>query len=78
MGLFFDIGCPDCGRRFNWWQRAVGEYKKHRRRCSLARQNRGHIPFSTGCRGCPAGCYEKAGDDRMDGAASGKGEPSGI
>ena len=52
--------CPDCGLSFNWLQRAVGEYKSHRRKCSAAHGAKVHIPYSTGCRGCPAGCYDRA------------------
>lgn len=52
--------CPDCGLRFNWLQRAVGEYKRHRMKCSELHGAKAHIPYSTGCRGCPAGCYDRA------------------
>jgi hypothetical protein len=52
--------CEDCGKKFNWLQRAVGEYKEHLKHCEqrLARKHKGNIPQGTGCRGCPAGCYE--------------------
>jgi len=59
--------CPDCGRMFNWLQRAVGEYKTHRRKCAEAHGGKGHIPYSTGCRGCPAGCYDRAEEGEKDG-----------
>jgi hypothetical protein len=57
--------CPDCGKRFNLWQRLVGEYKEHVRDCDARRPISGHDNFMVAnCRGCPAGCFEKADFDR--------------
>ena len=56
--------CPCCGKRFNWWQRAIGEYKEHLRICCRSREQKDTITMSTGCRGCPAGCFE--GEDRKE------------
>lgn len=64
--IFGALKCPDCGKRFNWLDRAVGQYKAHMRSCPMKGKGRGHIPFSTGCRGCPAGCYER-GEDAPEG-----------
>ncbi len=58
--------CPDCGEGFNWLQRAVGEYREHLRTCS-SRQGRMHEAYrATGCRGCPAGCYDRAEKDKSE------------
>jgi len=61
------VSCPDCGRSFNWLQRAVGEYREHRKNCAAAHGGKAHIPYSTGCRGCPAGCYDRAGEEESPG-----------
>lgn len=50
--------CPYCGKRFNWWQRAIGEYKEHVRSGCLLKAHKDAVTMSTGCRGCPAGCFE--------------------
>ena len=51
--------CPDCGMKFNWWQRAIGEYKQHVRHCSVHHMRRGDLSAVQNCRGCPAECFEK-------------------
>ena len=57
------VRCPDCGLSFNWWQRTLGEYKRHLSNC-LQRQARMQEAYrATGCRGCPAGCYERNHQD---------------
>lgn len=58
--------CPYCGMGFNWWQRAIGEYKEHLRSDCKLKAQKGAVAMSTGCRGCPAGCFE--GDDHKDNA----------
>lgn len=60
------IECPDCGRGFSWWQRAVGEYRQHLRNCASRQQRMHEAYLSTGCRGCPAGCYDRAEEDKGD------------
>lgn len=73
------VSCPDCGQSFNWLQRAVGEYKTHRRKCSAAHGAKAHIPYSTGCRGCPAGCYDRAeGDGDTDSPPADRGVKPGT
>ncbi|MBI5101671.1 MAG: hypothetical protein HZB33_07560 [Nitrospirae bacterium] len=51
--------CPRCGKKFNLWQRAVGEAKEHLEHCSAPEKKKDLTYLSGMCRGCPAGCYEK-------------------
>ncbi len=51
--------CPRCGRKFNWWQRMVGEAKEHYRVCTESLNKHSERSISATCRGCPAGCYER-------------------
>jgi hypothetical protein len=53
--------CPNCGENFNLWQRLIGEDKEHSRRCHQKSRDYGEA-MATGCRGCPAGCFENASD----------------
>lgn len=51
--------CPRCGKKFNFWQRVVGEAKEHLR-CCAADEKKTDLAYLAGiCRGCPAGCLEK-------------------
>ena len=50
--------CPDCGKKFNWWQRAIGEDKEHIRNCCKSKKQEDELTLATACRGCPAGCFE--------------------
>lgn len=52
--------CPYCKEKFNWWQRAIGEAKQHMDRCARDHTRKSDISRATGCRGCPAGCFENA------------------
>lgn len=49
--------CPHCGKKFNWWQTAVGEFKEHEKSC-CSRTADLKNPMAYGCRGCPANCFE--------------------
>jgi len=51
--------CPKCGRKFNWWERMVGESKTHINNCSIPEKKRDGSYLAAMCRGCPAGCYDK-------------------
>lgn len=51
--------CPKCGKRFNWWQRAIGENKEHVRNCCCSGK-KDELTLAAVCRGCPAGCFEGA------------------
>ena len=43
--------CPYCGKGFNWWQRAIGEYKEHLRSGCKLKAQKDAVTISTGCRG---------------------------
>jgi hypothetical protein len=50
--------CPYCDKKFNWWQRAVGEDKEHIRHCCHTVQSKNDSSLAATCRGCPANCFE--------------------
>jgi hypothetical protein len=50
--------CPDCGKKFNWWQRAIGENKEHVRNCCRSKKQTDDRTLAASCRGCPAGCFD--------------------
>lgn len=50
--------CPKCGKKFNWWQRAVSEDKEHARHCCHSKKETDRLKLAATCRGCPAGCFE--------------------
>jgi Fe-S-cluster-containing dehydrogenase component len=50
--------CPYCGKKFNWWVRATGEYKEHVRNCYTPARRENEISRAYSCRGCPAGCFD--------------------
>lgn len=52
--------CPYCGAKFNWWQRAIGEAGQHINQCAKTHTSKSDISRATGCRGCPAGCFENS------------------
>jgi len=52
------ISCPRCGEKFNFLQRAVGEYKEHLRHCTGSEEKKDLSGLAAHCRGCPAGCFE--------------------
>jgi hypothetical protein len=50
--------CPKCGRKFNWWQTVVGEYREHMKACKF-QENPEHKKYmSMNCRGCTAECFK--------------------
>lgn len=51
--------CPRCGKKFNIWQRMVGEAKEHLRTCTSPEGKKDLAYLASVCRGCPAGCLEK-------------------
>lgn len=51
--------CPKCGKKFNWWVRATGEYKEHVRNCYHSLTHEDEISRAYACRGCPAGCFDE-------------------
>lgn len=51
--------CPCCGKKFNLWQRAVGEAKEHIQHCTSQEKTKDLTYIASQCRGCPAGCYDK-------------------
>jgi hypothetical protein len=55
------ITCPNCARKFNWWQKMIGEYKEHLSHCHKEKRDYGEA-MATGCRGCPAVCFENASE----------------
>ncbi|HDH05037.1 MAG TPA: hypothetical protein ENH01_04890 [Nitrospirae bacterium] len=59
--------CPDCGKKFNWWQRAIGENREHIRNCSKSAKGGDKLSLAAGCRGCPAGCFEGMYDKNQTG-----------
>jgi hypothetical protein len=63
--------CPRCGKRFNWLQRATGEYREHARKCRAPGGDREsdeeRLSLAARCRGCPAGCFEEMDYSRYDG-----------
>ena len=51
--------CPRCGRKFNWWERAVGEDSEHVRLCcGHHNESSEELALASRCKGCPAGCFE--------------------
>ncbi|MBI5634479.1 MAG: hypothetical protein HZA15_13495 [Nitrospirae bacterium] len=50
--------CPRCGKKFNFWQRAVGEDREHLRICTSEEKKKDLSGLAAHCRGCPAGCFE--------------------
>ena len=53
--------CPRCGKKFNLLQRMVGDAKEHALTCAEPERKTDLTYLAVACRGCPAGCYEKAG-----------------
>jgi hypothetical protein len=51
--------CPYCGKKFNWWYRATGQYKDHVINCSAPRKYEDNLSRAYTCRGCPAGCFDE-------------------
>jgi len=51
--------CPRCGKKFNFWQRAIGEANEHLSCCAGPGKKRDLAYLAGICRGCPAGCLEK-------------------
>ncbi|GBE40292.1 hypothetical protein BMS3Bbin09_00169 [bacterium BMS3Bbin09] len=50
--------CPECGKKFNWLDRATGQDKEHIRFCCQSSKNKADKKLAATCRGCPAGCFE--------------------
>jgi hypothetical protein len=50
--------CPRCGKKFNLFQRAVGEDREHLRHCVGEEKKKDLSGLAAHCRGCPAGCFE--------------------
>lgn len=63
--------CPGCGKKFNWLQRATGEYREHARTCRAPGGDPGRdeekLSLAARCRGCPAGCFEEMDYSKYDG-----------
>jgi hypothetical protein len=55
--------CPKCGKKFNIWQRAIGEHKEHVRYCCHSGKMSDKHTLAATCRGCPAGCFEDLYDE---------------
>jgi hypothetical protein len=50
--------CPYCRKKFNWWDRATGQYKEHVVNCHVPRASDDVLSRAYTCRGCPAGCFD--------------------
>ncbi len=57
--------CPRCGRTFNLLERAVGEAKEHVLTCRVPEKKKDLAYLASSCRGCPAGCLDRA-EERGD------------
>jgi len=55
--------CPECGKKFNWLDRATGGDKEHIRYCCRSGKKKVDKTLAATCRGCPARCFEGLYDE---------------